>query len=107
MATAEMNLSNTLDELSKIMAEHLGVRSGVSTPLIPHTQLSAINRGAYVLTNVSDSRTLDPTATSLGQIANILASLISDLQSIKVLGGASSAGGAAYGASTVQFGVYY
>lgn len=105
MATAELNLSNTLDDLTRLMSEHLGVKSGASTPTIPHTQLCAIGRGNYSLTNVADSRTLDTSSVSLFQLANILATVIADLQSVKILGGTNIAGTVT--PSSIPSGVYY
>lgn len=103
----EETLSN-IDDIAKILRDHIGVKSAASTPLIPHTQLSAIPRGNYNVTNSVDYRTLNLASVSLSQLAAVVATILSDLQITKIVGGTTTLGGSTpSGADTVAAGVYY
>ena len=65
---------------------HLGYNSSASQPGTPHPDLSAVSRGAYVITNGSADRAMDASTALVGEVANVLYTVISDLQVIKVLG---------------------
>jgi hypothetical protein len=86
MASELSQIAASLDVLSQAFRTHLGPQSGASSLNIPHPQLSAIRRGAYTVTNPVERRTFDPATVTLGQLAQVVGTIITDLQAIKVLG---------------------
>lgn len=86
MASKEAIIAGSIEELTRAFREHLGPRATASSQFIPHTQLCAISRGAYTVTNPVTRRSFDPATVTLSELAEVVGTLITDLQAIKVLG---------------------
>ena len=82
MATVEERLSI----LEKQLIQHIGSQPGAAIAGTPHPDLSAASRGAYTLTKVTTDRALDADSTTLAEVADVLGTLLKDLQAIKVVG---------------------
>lgn len=89
VANTEIDLARILarlDRIEQLLAAHVGQQQGANTSILPHSNMSAIGQGARTLTNNTARRTLDPTADTLTQIGNALATLITDLQLLGIVG---------------------
>lgn len=86
MASEAQQIASAIARLQRAFNDHLGPQSGASSIHIPHPQLSAIRRGKYIVTNPVERRTFDPSTVTLDELAEVVSTLISDLQAIKVIG---------------------
>ena len=80
------DLKERVDALEKFVKQHIGYQQGAHSPNTPHPQLSAISRGAYTVTNGTADRTYDADTVVVAELADIVYTLIGDLQTIKVVG---------------------
>lgn len=80
------NLENQVEALLKLVHQHLGFQTGANNPNAPHAALSAVSRGAYTVTNGTTDRTYDADTVLVAELADIVYTLITDLQTIKILG---------------------
>lgn len=72
--------------LEKFIGQHQGHQFGAQTPNMPHPQLSAISRGSYVVTNGTTDRVYDADTVVVAELADIVYTLIVDLQTVQILG---------------------
>ena len=79
-------LRDRVAALEKFVGQHRGHQFGAQTPNMPHPQLSAISRGAYVVTNGVTDRAYDANTVVVAELADVVYTLIADLQTIQVLG---------------------
>ena len=86
MATEAQKIAAALNQLQRAFNNHLGPQPGASSTSTPHPQLSAIRRGAYTVTNPVERRTFNTATVTTQQLAEVVGTIISDLQAIKVLG---------------------
>ena len=79
-------LRERIDALEKFIGQHQGHQFGAQTPNMPHPQLSAISRGAYTITNGTTDRVYNADTVAVAELADIVYTLIVDLQTIQILG---------------------
>ena len=79
-------LRDRVAALEKFVGQHRGHQFGAQTPNMPHPQLSAISRGAYTVTNGTTDRVYDADTVLVAELADIVHTLIADLQSLLILG---------------------
>lgn len=84
MTTIE-DLENRIRYLESELSRHRGSQAGASSNL-PHSNMSAINQGAYTITNGSVDRAYDASASSTNELANVLYTLIQDLKLLGIVG---------------------
>jgi hypothetical protein len=81
-----VSLEREIEILKRLLHNHLGHQQGAVTTNVPHPTMSAISRGSYVVTNDVVDRTYDADTVLVAELADIVATLISDLQEVKILG---------------------
>ena len=79
-------LRERVDVLEKFVRQHQGHQFGAQTPNMPHPQLSAISRGAYLVTSGVTDRAYDANTVVVAELADIVYTLITDLQTVQILG---------------------
>ena len=80
------DLMHKLERLEERFNHHLGTNPGASIAGTPHPDMSAASRGAYTISNGTSDRSYDADASSTAELADILYTLITDLQTVKILG---------------------
>ena len=75
-----------VDALEKFIGQHRGHQFGAQTPNMPHPQLSAVSRGAYTITNGTTDRVYNADTVAVAELADIVYTIITDLQTILILG---------------------
>ena len=68
------------------MKLHLGPQQGAISQEIPHPQLSAAAEGEYTSSNYTPDRDYDADSTTVGEIADVLGTLMGDLRLTKIIG---------------------
>lgn len=80
------DLKQRVESLEKLLGQHFGYQPGAHSPNTPHPQLSAISRGAYTVTNGTADRTYDADTVVVAELADVVYTILTDLQTIKILG---------------------
>ena len=80
------SLEQRVTELERLMRQHLGVQQGSINANTPHPALSAASRGQYNVANAVPDRSFDADTAVVAELADVVATLISDLQSTRLLG---------------------
>lgn len=79
-------LRERVSSLEKFIGQHKGYQFGAQTSNMPHPQLSAISRGKYTVTNGVADRTYDADTVVVAELADIVYTIITDLQTVQILG---------------------
>lgn len=79
-------LETALDDIQKQIKRHIGYQPGAQSANNPHPQLSAISRGSYSVTNGTTDRAYDANTVAIAELADIVYTMIVDLQTIGILG---------------------
>ena len=77
-------LTKRVEDLEKLVKSHLGSRVPVGSGT-PHPELSNAGK-VYTITNRTTDRTFDADSTSTAELADVLGTLILDLQEVKIIG---------------------
>lgn len=81
-----LQLKAQVEALEKLVHQHLGPQGGAVSTKVPHPELSAAANGAYTVTNGTADRSYDADASSTAELADVLYTLITDLQEAGILG---------------------
>ena len=79
-------LEEKVELLERQMKLHVGYQQGAATPNNPHPQYSAASRGAYTVTNGTTDRSYNADTVVVAELADVVYTLITDLQSTGQLG---------------------
>lgn len=78
-------IEQRIDDLDKRLKTHLGTQTGANTANMPHPTMSAFSRGKYTITNGTVDRTYNADTVLVAELADIVYTLISDLQAVRIL----------------------
>lgn len=78
-----LNIEERMVQIERKLQNHIGAQQGATAINSPHPNLQA-EEGLYVVTNPSGTREFDVTTVTAAEVADILASIITDLQSVGV-----------------------